>query len=444
MNVLCRVSALLVSLFLSCAVSANNIGIIGSGAAGLTSAWMLESEHDITLYEARDRLGGHADTVDVNINGKIAHVEAGAEFFNTLNFPHFLKLLEQFNVKTEKFSLVATFYSKDNKDKIILPPYHDGKVEWGSLSPKNLTRLLKMKSIIDRAHPVITNHLNKESLEHFVEAKEHSDFFLNGFFYPYIAAAYGVSNDMVHGFSAYNALYYVYNGQKVPGYKWLEVPEGLSSYIKLVADDLHRTKIKLSTKVTNITHERGLYQVYDNQGGMNEFDTLIVTANAEASGYLIQHIKGREDLANTLKGMPYYDTEIAIHGDASYMPANKKDWRVVNTVFNNGESAMTIYKSWHSDVPVFKSWLISGANKSFGKNASLPNPLYALIHYRHPVLSAEFAESRDKVNAQQGIDNLWFGGMWTTDVDSHESAIVSAIKIARVLSPNSARLHLID
>jgi len=432
------------ALFLFSTANANNIGIIGSGAAGLTSAWMLEGEHNITLYEARDRLGGHADTVDVNIDGKVAHVEAGAEFFNSKNFSHFLKLLDYFHIKTDKFSLVATFYTRDGKDKIILPPYHDGQVEWGSLTPTNLTRLLKMKSIVDRAHPVITQHLNKESLEHFVEAKEHSDSFLHQFFYPYIAAAYGVSNAMIHDFSAYTALYYVYNGEKLPGYKWLEVPDGLSSYIKVVADDLHRTHIKLSTKVTNITHERGLYQVYDNKGGMNEFDTLIVTANAEASGYLIQNIQGREDLATILKSMPYYDTEIAIHGDKSYMPPTKKDWRVVNTVFNNGESAMTIYKSWHSEVPVFKSWLIAGANKSFGQDAPLPKPLYALIHYRHPVLSAEFAESRDKVNAEQGRENLWFGGMWTTDVDSHESAIISAIRIARVLSPNSARLHAID
>ena len=46
------------------------IGIIGGGAAGLASAWLLEHEHDVTLFEKDDRLGGHAHTVEIEAHGQ--------------------------------------------------------------------------------------------------------------------------------------------------------------------------------------------------------------------------------------------------------------------------------------------------------------------------------------------------------------------------------------
>jgi predicted NAD/FAD-binding protein len=45
------------------------IGIIGAGAAGLTAAWLLNGNHNVTLFEKQDRLGGHAQTVDIEIDG---------------------------------------------------------------------------------------------------------------------------------------------------------------------------------------------------------------------------------------------------------------------------------------------------------------------------------------------------------------------------------------
>jgi len=45
------------------------IGIIGGGAAGLAAAWLLEHDHDVTHFEKDDRLGGHAHTVDIEVDG---------------------------------------------------------------------------------------------------------------------------------------------------------------------------------------------------------------------------------------------------------------------------------------------------------------------------------------------------------------------------------------
>ena len=53
------------------------IAIIGSGIAGLASAWWLDGEHEVTLFEANDYLGGHTHTHDVQVDGLQMAVDTG-------------------------------------------------------------------------------------------------------------------------------------------------------------------------------------------------------------------------------------------------------------------------------------------------------------------------------------------------------------------------------
>ena len=50
------------------------IAVVGSGIAGLASAWLLSRDHDVVVYEAADRLGGHTHTHDVEIAGWVWRV----------------------------------------------------------------------------------------------------------------------------------------------------------------------------------------------------------------------------------------------------------------------------------------------------------------------------------------------------------------------------------
>jgi predicted NAD/FAD-binding protein len=75
------------------------IGIIGGGAAGLTTAWLLERDHDVTLFEKDDRLGGHAHTVDIEVDGRPLAVDAGFQFFARSDaYATFNRLLDALDV----------------------------------------------------------------------------------------------------------------------------------------------------------------------------------------------------------------------------------------------------------------------------------------------------------------------------------------------------------
>ena len=77
------------------------IAIIGSGISGLVCAWKLGRDHDVTLYEANDYLGGHTHTHQVEQDGRRYAVDSGFIVHNPANYPHFTALLDELGVPSQ-------------------------------------------------------------------------------------------------------------------------------------------------------------------------------------------------------------------------------------------------------------------------------------------------------------------------------------------------------
>ena len=71
------------------------IAIVGGGVSGLTCAYLLQHDYDVHLFEQANRLGGHANTVDVDLDGEQYAVDTGFIVFNDRNYPHFEKTAEK-------------------------------------------------------------------------------------------------------------------------------------------------------------------------------------------------------------------------------------------------------------------------------------------------------------------------------------------------------------
>ena len=78
------------------------IAIIGSGITGLGAAFALKDTADVTVFEARDRAGGHAHTIDVNYDGHNLAVDVGFIVYNSTNYPNLVGFFDALGVETQK------------------------------------------------------------------------------------------------------------------------------------------------------------------------------------------------------------------------------------------------------------------------------------------------------------------------------------------------------
>jgi predicted NAD/FAD-binding protein len=114
------------------------------------------------------------------------------------------------------------------------------------------------------------------------------------------------------------------------------------------------------------------------------------------------------------------------------MPHDERDWSTVNVRHDGHHAQTTVYKPWKSKNPVFRSWVTY--------DARMPEPLHEMVNFDHPKVTRTYFEVQRALAAMQGQGNLWLAGMHMHDIDSHESALVSAVRVVQSLSPSAPRL----
>ncbi len=434
-------------LLLCCFVApltAARVAVVGGGAAGLTTAWLLEPIHSVTLYEKTGRLGGHADSVDLMVKGKNVTVESGFEFFSKSLHPHFIRLLNHLQVPVNPFVLISTFYHTDGHDTIILPPFHSGRIEWESTDVSDLNRMIQFKKVLDAATPLIRSGEAAITLKTFIDSIDVTEAFKEQFLYPYIASGWGIETHKIKGYSAYNTLKYIVNGQEDNTYQWLEVTGGTKKYIDALSKALVHTKIKIRTAIENISYANGIYTITEDDGSSEQYDHLVLATHADEAGHLLKGIPEAQDMSTMLKKVRYIDTLIALHGDIRFMPPDKKDWRVANVRYDGKNTALTAYKKRPGLPPVFKSWVTLDVRAPGDNKGPMPDPLYSLAVYQHAVTDLDYYHVQRAAQMVQGNRNLWYAGAWMHDNDSHESAVISAKVIGEKLAPFTERMLVLQ
>lgn len=416
-----------------------HIGIIGAGASGLVTAWLLENNYNVTLFEKENYIGGHIATIPVTVNGKEYPIEAGAEFFSDMMFPEFNKLLKALDVTTRKYPLSYTFYNTQTNQTLVLPPVQDNHIVWRSCSPAHWFDLIHFKQFMDKGKATVQLEDHDLTLRDYADDLGLPTSFKEHFLYPFFAASWGVSSDAIQDFAAYDIIKWVLLNKpaNIQAAHWNEIPGGMNMYVKALTKQLANTQVITNCTIQKITQDDQHYTVHTKNGPIL-CDHLVLATNAAISADLLKDLKTADEVKNALHAIEYFTAHIAIHGDKRLLPANPADWSAANIAYNNTHSALTISKPWMQEVPLFRSWITY--NVWTDAPHILPEPLYALRTYHHPKVTPAYFETQKKLAYLQGKNNLWIAGFYTHDTDSHNSAIVSAITIAKKLAPQTERL----
>lgn len=206
----------------------------------------------------------------------------------------------------------------------------------------------------------------------------------------------------------------------------------MQAYIDLLVAQLHTTQTRCTSDIVQLRRDDGQYLIGLGDGSEATFDHLIVATNAEQARDLVRDLPDTGAVRDALGRVAYFDTTIAIHGDASLLPAKRAHGSVVNGGFDGTHCAITDRAYANRDAPLFRSWITHSATK--------PKPCYAEIAFRHPHPNPDYFRAQQELAPLQGRDKLWFAGMYVTYFDNHEGALLSAMGIAECLAPGTARL----
>lgn len=413
------------------------VAVIGAGGAGLTTAWLLDGSHDVTLYEQEDRLGGHAHTMTLDVEGKEVAIDAGFQFLSDAMFPTFLRLLRLLEVLLRPYHMLVTMFHTHSGEGYLMPPFHGWHIFPEGFAPRKIADLLRFARILRAAKPLMQTRDTTITVEQFLDQLAVPRDFRTRFMYPYLQVGWGVSLEDIKTFAAYDVLKYsVLNtpATLIP-HGWKEIVGGTRTYVQAVARAFQQVRVRLAAGVVAIERLDAGYRVIDRRGEAEVYDHIVLATNANQAAEALIRTEGAEDLRTSLSQFSYFETTIALHGDTRLMPPRRQHWSTVNIRYDGQFSQLSVWLPWNSDVPVFKSWVTH--------DRTLPDKLYATAKYWHPRVNTTYFSLQKRLQHVQGQNNLWLAGLYMVDVDCHESAVLSAVNVARGLAPQSERLRLL-
>ena len=407
------------------------IAIIGSGISGLTAAHLLSREHEVTVFESNDYIGGHTHTVRVEQEGNSFLVDTGFIVCNDRNYPNFLKLMEQLNVRVQPTDM--SFSVRNNSINL---EYNGHSANTLFSQRSNLLRPYFYKLIGEILRFNKTSKLAIEegsisaiTLNEFIAQHQFSAVFSENYLLPMTAAIWSCNVYQAGNFPLEFFLKFFHNHglldiKNRP--QWYVLQDGSSSYIEPMTVSF-RDRIKLNTPALEVLRTDELIKVLT-PGRVEEFDQLIMACHSDQALKLLHQPTVNEE--RILGAMRYQDNEVILHNDESLMPRKPLSWGSWNFLVGKAEVneppvvtyCMNILQGLKSSDPLLVS--LNSRDKLD------PKKVLQEFSYAHPVFSREFMAAQKRRDEICGIDRIHYcGAYWYSGF--HEDGVRSALDVCK-------------
>ncbi|MDX1580097.1 MAG: FAD-dependent oxidoreductase [Alphaproteobacteria bacterium] len=415
----------------------SKIAVIGSGAAGLAAAWSLSQVHDVTLYEASSRVGGHCHTHYIDGPDGADHpipVDTGFIVFNDLNYPMLTAAFDHLGVETQEscmsFSVSVAGggleYSGNGvgglfaQKRNIARPSH-----W--LMIRDLVRFYKeAPGLLER------EDLGEVTLGALLDAGRYGQSFRHYHLYPMAAAIWSMPVGEIESFPAASFLQFFHNHglfrfKDRP--QWRTVTGGSQAYVARLLDD-YRGAVRAGHPVRAVEKSGAGVRVKTDAEEGAVFDAVVIASHGDQA---LKMLAAPSPLQRTILGaFGYEPNKVYLHQDESLMPRRKSVWASWNYMSNgkrdDGKISVTYWmnrlQGLDERVPLFVSL----------NPLRAPDPAKVIkeIDYDHPSYDAAAFAAQKELGLIQGEDNIWFCGSYH-GYGFHEDAFGSGLKVAQHL-----------
>ena len=405
------------------------IAVVGGGIAGLGAAWLLSRRHDVVLYEAEPRLGGHARTVEVAGPRGPVPVDTGFIVFNHVNYPHLCGLFDHLDVPTKP------------SDMSFAVTVDDGAIEYGcqnisatlaqranALRPA-FWRMVRDILVFNRTAIAVARQHPQMTIGELIDRQRLGHWFTAYYLLPMSGAIWSTPREEMRDFPALALARFFenhgllsLNGQ----HQWWTVDGGSRRYV----ERMHATmaaQVRRGVPVASVARHDDGVTVRTADGEAARYDHVVMACHSDQSLGLLADADPAE--RRILDRIRYRPNRAVLHTDAAQMPKRRACWsswvyQASSTSRENAASVtywMNNLQGIPGDTPLFMTL-----------NPLKPIPEESILDEHichHPQFDLHALAAQAELPQIQGRRGTWFAGAWTRN-GFHEDGLASAVAVA--------------
>ena len=418
------------------------IAVVGTGIAGNVAAHELSRNHDVTVYEASDYVGGHTNTSDVSIDGHEYAIDTGFIVFNYRTYPQFTRLLNELNVEVEPTNM--SFSVKDEGSGL---EYNGNTLNSLFAQRSNIFRpsFLRMIRDILRFNREAVKSLEHEDAElplgDYLRKHRYGDEFKNHYIIPMGAAVWSTEATQMQNFPARFFIRFFHNHGLLSVNDrpvWHVIRGGSREYlaplIRPFAD-----RIRTSTPVRKIRRFPDHVEIYTDNDDRERYDAVFIATHSDTALNIIEQPTGAEK--EVLGSIPFQKNEAVLHTDTSLLPKHRLAWAAWNYHIlkeNRDRVALTYNMNILQGIEAPLTFNVTLNNS----DAIDPSKIIKRVQYEHPVFTPDSVAAQQRHGEINGTGNTWYCGAWWRN-GFHEDGVVSALDAVKHFNEMSyEKLHL--
>ncbi|PLY12820.1 MAG: NAD/FAD-binding protein [Sedimenticola sp.] len=403
-----------------------NIAVIGSGISGLGAAWLLDKKHDVTLYEAAGYLGGHSNTVDVQLEGITYPVDTGFLVHNELTYPNLIQLLEYLGVESHETEMSFSVNLPDSGTEWAGTDIFTVFAQTRNLLSLRFWRMLRdIQSFNNRAEAMLSwSENNGASLQALLDHHRYSNVFRDWYLLPMAAAIWSSAPSDILKFPATTFLRFCLNHHllQIEGRPvWRSILGGARTYVEKMAKKL---QVRMNHPVDQVMRNRGGVTV-GSMGSVETYDAVVFATHAPDTLTMLGDPSEQE--YKLLNAISYQPNRAVLHTDRRFLPNRELIWSAWNYLATGEQSRLvcvTYLLNKLQRLP-FKSPVMVTLNPPENME---PEGIIREFDYAHPVFDQAAIEAQQQLTSIQGVNRTWFCGAWC-GYGFHEDGLKSALRI---------------
>jgi uncharacterized protein len=405
------------------------VAIVGTGISGLLAARLLCRSHDVTVYEADARIGGHTHTVDVEVDGEKRAVDTGFIVFNEKNYPGLVRVFERIGVASRPTTMSFSVHCERTRLEYCGSTLNQLFAQRRNLLRPSFWGMVRDILRFHREAPPLLATGADPSLGDVLRTGRYGKAFVDQYLVPMAAAIWSAEPQSILDMPARFLIQFFHNHGmlQVEGRpQWRTVQGGSRSYLEPLAAPF-RDRVLAGAPVERVTRTVSGVRVEAKGQPAREFDGVVMASHSDQTLRMLADADGSE--RSVLSAVRYQKNDVVLHTDERLLPDRKLAWAAWNyRIPAKAQDRVAVsYCMNHLQGLDSKATFVVTLNQS--PQIDEKKVLRKFV-YDHPIFDRAAVDAQKRLPSVQGGNRVWFCGAWCGN-GFHEDGVQSALAVCR-------------